>query len=95
MTHRIRVYPEESDVLCPRCQYGRVTRRRQGQTTTICTEDQAMEVPGDIVSCSEFLDRAKVSKRDLELIAWRIRHDKSGKITGFEPPAKKKEYGGI
>jgi len=45
-----------------------------------------MHVPSDIVSCSMYHDKSQPDKYDLQEIAWKLGLDKSGKVTGFEPP---------
>ena len=87
---RIKTQPDASDVLCPRCHYGLVWERRDGERVTQCDYvGRTTVVPGDIVRCNEFLDRNRVSRHDMEKIAWVIRHDKSGRITGFQPPKRR------
>lgn len=50
----------------------------------------AEKVPLDIVKCSDYEDRRRVSRYEMEKVAWSIDHDKGGRIIGFKPPQPEK-----
>ena len=73
--------------LCPRCRNSLNFTRATGETRFFCQADgDTRPVPGDIVRCSDFEDRALQTKYDFEEIAWMLKTDKSGRVTGFAPP---------
>lgn len=72
--------------LCDSCRHMHRFTRVRGQEVRICNVQRSMHVPSDIVSCSMYHDKSQPDKYDLQEIAWKLGLDKSGKVTGFEPP---------
>lgn len=86
---RFQVQPGAYGTLCARCENGLVYERASGDTRAFCnTLMHPVVVPLDIVRCTDFRDRSQPSEHELEKIAWELKHDRGGRVTGFVPPKK-------
>lgn len=75
--------------LCVLCNHGLVREYENGDTETICSANPAERtITRPVIRCTDYTDRRRDDKYQMEKIAWTIRTDKKGKF-GFQPPVKK------
>lgn len=61
-----------------------------GDTVTFCNNMMVpFRVTRPVVRCTDFEDRTRENKYQMEKIAWTLTTDKKGNRVGFAPPQKK------
>lgn len=74
--------------LCHRCKMGHDRVYKNGEHAVWCGEI-GRPVRGAVEKCSDFKDRDAVGIRSMQSIAWELKTDIRGKVTGFARPKKR------
>ena len=75
------------NTLCATCGNGLVIKGPGSRMVVRCNRGFRIETIGfPVVECNRYRREGEMSLGELEEIAWMVRTDKGGKVTGFTPP---------
>ena len=87
---RLRVHggtPDHGEpTLCHTCRWATIVRGRSVSHEIIKCSEILGRVPFAVTSCTEYNDRRRPSRTDLEDIAWVLRTDSKTRTIGFVKP---------
>lgn len=85
---RVKIKEGVARGLCGSCDNSFIREDQKGQVEVWCHYFHPMRSVGrPIVECSGHEEKGKMSKHDMDRVAW-ILEVKAGRVVGFQPPIK-------